>query len=124
MRSMDMVLIDTAGHSHFDKPKIDEILELIHTDFRISSHLVLSVTSESIIMKDAASAFSVFHPDTVVFTKIDETKRCGKILDQIREIKLPVSLVANGQRVPEDLIVPDKKQLLKIILGKEPKEIY
>jgi len=123
MKSMDMVLIDTAGHSHFDKPRIDEILQLINTDFRISAHLVLSVTSESIIMKDAASAFSVFNPDTVIFTKIDETKRCGKILDQINDIKLPVSLIANGQKVPEDLIVPDKKQLLKIILGKGSKEI-
>lgn len=122
MKSMDMVLIDTAGHSHFDKPKIDEILQLMKTDFRISAHLVLSVTSESTIMKDAASAFSVFNPDTVVFTKIDETKRLGKILDQVNEFKLPVSLMANGQRVPEDLIVPDKRQLLKIILGKGPKE--
>jgi len=122
MKSMDIVLIDTAGHSHFDKMKIDEILQLIKSDFRISTHLVLSVTSESIIMKDAASAFSVFNPDTVVFTKIDETKRCGKILDQVNDIKLPVSLIANGQRVPEDLIIPDKRQLLKIILGTGPEE--
>jgi len=122
MKSMDMVLIDTAGHSHFDKLRIDEILQLIKTDFRISTHLVLSVTSESTIMKDAASAFSVFNPDTVAFTKIDETKRCGKILDQISAMKLPVSLIANGQRVPEDLIIPDKRQLLKIILGKGLKE--
>jgi flagellar biosynthesis protein FlhF len=119
MKSMDMVLIDTAGHSHFDKPKIDEILQLIQTDFRISTHLVLSVTSESTIMKDAASAFSVFDPDTIVFTKIDETKRCGKILDQVSEVKLPVSLITNGQRVPEDLIVPDRGKLLKVILGKK-----
>ena len=118
MRSMDMVLIDTAGHSHFDKPKIDEILQLIKTDFAISTHLVLSVTSESTILSEAASAFSVFNPDTVVFTKIDETKRCGKILDQVCDSKLPVSLITNGQRVPEDLIIPDRGKLLKIILGK------
>lgn len=124
MKSMDMVLIDTAGHSHFDKQRIDEILQLIKTDFRISTHLVLSVTSESIIMQEAASAFSVFGPDSVIFTKIDETRRCGKILDQISDFKLPVSLIANGQRVPEDLIVPDKQELLKIILGKGSKEIY
>ncbi len=117
MKSMDMVLIDTAGHSHFDKVKIDEILKLIHTDFAISTHLVLSVTSESTIMKDAAAAFCAFNPDTLVFTKIDETKRCGKILDQVSDIKLPVSLITNGQRVPEDLIVPDRGKLLKIILG-------
>ncbi len=123
MKSMDMVLIDTAGHSHFDKQRIDEILQLIKTDFRISAHLVLSVTSESIIMQEAASAFSVFGPDTVIFTKVDETRRCGKILDQINDFKLPVSLIANGQRVPEDLIVPGKQELLKIILGKGSKEI-
>ncbi len=117
MKAMDVVLIDTAGHSHLDKPRIDEILELMQTDFRISTHLVLSVTSESIIMKDAASVFSAFKPDTLVFTKIDETKRCGKILDQICDLQLPVSLVTNGQRVPEDLVIPDKQQLLKIILG-------
>lgn len=116
MGSMDMVLIDTAGHSHSDQAKIEEILELIKTDLRISTHLVLSVTSESIIMKDAADAFMAFRPDTMVFTKIDEVKRCGKILDQVCSFNLPVSLVANGQRVPEDLIVPDRKTLLKIVL--------
>ncbi len=121
MKSMDMVLIDTAGHSHFDKEKIDEIFELIKNDFKISVHLTLSVTSELINMKEAASAFSVFNPDTYVFTKIDETKRCGKILDQVSTIDMPVSLITNGQKVPEDLIVPDKQELLKIILGKGPK---
>ena len=117
MKSMDMVLIDTAGHSHFDKPKIDEILQLIQTDFAISTHLVLSVTSESTIMREAASAFCIFKPDTLVFTKIDEAKRCGKILDQVSDVKLPVSLITNGQRVPEDLIIPERGKLLKIILG-------
>ncbi len=121
MKSMDMVLIDTAGHSHFDREKIDEILGLIRNDFKISVHLTLSVTAELINMKEAASAFSVFNPDTYVFTKIDETKRCGKILDQVTSFNIPVSLITNGQKVPEDLIVPDNRELLKIILGKTPK---
>ena len=121
MRSMDIVLIDTAGHSHYDKGKIDEILELIRNDFQISVHLTLSVTCELINMKEAAAAFSVFNPDTYVFTKTDETKRCGKILDQIAGHDLPVSLVTNGQKVPEDLIIPDSHELLKIILKKDPK---
>ena len=121
MKSMDLVLIDTAGHSHYDKTKIDEILELIRNDFQISVHLTLSVTSEFINIKEAASAFSVFNPDTYVFTKIDETKRCGKILDQVADHDLPVSLVTNGQKVPEDLIIPDSHELLKIILKKDSK---
>lgn len=118
MRGMDIILIDTAGHSHLDRSKIEEILQLIQTDFAISTHLVLSVTSESTIMSEASSAFLTFKPETLIFTKIDETRRCGKIMDQVCDSKLPVSLITNGQRVPEDLIVPDKTALLKIILGK------
>lgn len=121
MKSMDMILIDTAGHSHYDKERINEILALMKTDFGISIHLTLSVTAESINMKEAAQAFSVFTPDTYVFTKIDEVRRCGKILDQINEMNLPVSLLTNGQKVPEDLIVPDRQTLVKVILGKNTK---
>ena len=121
MSRMDVVLIDTAGHSHFDKEKLSEVGRLIQGDRGISVHLTLSVTSELINMKEAASAFSILNPDSYVFTKIDESKRCGKILDQIMDFNLPVSLITNGQKVPEDLIVPDKQNLLKIILGKAPK---
>lgn len=121
MKTMDLILIDTAGHSHNDKEKINEILGLLRSDFGISVHLTLSVTTELINMVEAAKAFSVFNPDTYVFTKIDEARRCGKILDQMNEFNLPVSLVTNGQKVPEDLIMPDKQTLLKIILGKMPK---
>jgi flagellar biosynthesis protein FlhF len=121
MKSMDMILIDTAGHSHYDKEKINEILALMKADFGISVHLTLSVTAESINMKEAAQAFSVFNPETYVFTKIDEAKRCGKILDQINDMNLPVSLITNGQKVPEDLIVPDRQTLVKTILGKNTK---
>ena len=74
-----------------------------------------------LLSSPSASAFSVFNPDTYVFTKIDETKRCGKILDQVAGYDLPVSLITNGQKVPEDLIIPDNHELLKIILKKEPK---
>lgn len=118
MRDMDIILIDTAGHSHLDQSKIEEILQLIQTDFAISTHLVLSVTSESTIMREASSAFLTFKPETLIFTKIDETRRCGIIMDQVCDSRLPVSLITNGQRVPEDLIVPDKSRLLKIILGR------
>ncbi len=119
MRAMDIVLVDTAGHSHYDKERMDELSSVINGGHNISVHLVLSATTDFINMKEAAMAFSVLKPRTYVFTKIDETKMCGKILDQVSEFKLPVSLMTNGQKVPEDLIIPDKKRLLSVILGKE-----
>ncbi len=119
MKAMDIVLVDTAGHSHYDKERMTELSSVINGDYNISVHLVLSAATDFINMKEATKAFSVLKPDTYVFTKIDETKMCGKILDQVSEFKLPVSLMTNGQKVPEDLIIPDKKKLLSVILGKE-----
>ncbi len=119
MRDMDVVLMDTAGHSHCDSARMKEIEGAIKGDYRISVHLVLSATTGLVDMKAAAKAFSVFDPETYVFTKIDETRQCGKLMDQVCEMPMPVSLITNGQRVPEDLIIPDKKELLSIILGSE-----
>ncbi|MEA2060975.1 MAG: protein FlhF [Thermodesulfobacteriota bacterium] len=119
MSRMDMVLIDTAGHSHSDNVRMNEATQMINGNFNMSVHLVLSVTTDFVDMKQAARAFSSLKPDSYVFTKIDEARRCGKILDQISQMKLPVSIVTNGQKVPEDLIVPDVSTMLGIVLGTE-----
>ncbi len=122
MKALDIVLVDTAGHSHLDRERMDELIAVINGEFKTSVHLVLSVTTDFSNMKEAADAFSVLKPDTYVFTKTDETKMCGRILDQLSERKLPVSLITNGQRVPEDLVVPDKRKLLNVIFGREQEE--
>jgi len=119
MENMDVVLIDTAGHSHSDSVRMREVSEVIRGDYKISVHLVLSVTTGFLDMREAASSFSRLNPETYVFTKVDETKRCGKIFDQISDLQLPVSIITNGQRVPEDLIIPDTRDLLGIMLGSE-----
>ncbi|MBF0233328.1 MAG: flagellar biosynthesis protein FlhF [Desulfamplus sp.] len=119
MENMDIVLIDTAGHSHSDTVRMGEVSEVIRGDYKISVHLVLSVTTGFLDMREAANSFSQLNPETYVFTKVDETRRCGKIFDQISDLQLPVSIITNGQRVPEDLIIPDTRDLLSIMLGAE-----
>lgn len=119
MEFMDIVLIDTAGHSHSDHLRMQEVSDVIRGDFNVSVHLVLSLTTGFLDMREAAKAFSKLNPETYVFTKVDETRRCGKMFDQISDLQLPVSLITNGQRVPEDLIIPDARDLLGIMLGAE-----
>jgi flagellar biosynthesis protein FlhF len=119
MRHMDIVLIDTAGHSHSDTARMEEVAQVLDGDFKVSVHLVLSMTTGFIDMKTAASAFSALNPESYVFTKLDETRRCGKILDQVGDLRMPISLVTNGQRVPEDLIVPKPQDLLGLMLGRD-----
>ncbi len=119
MEQMDVVLIDTAGHSPSDTPRMGEVAHVLDGGFKVSVHLVLSMTTGFFDMRESARAFSALHPESYVFTKIDETRQCGKIMDQVGDLRLPISFVTNGQRVPEDLIVPTPQDLLGIMLGRE-----
>lgn len=116
MQNRDIILIDTAGQSHLDKNRIKELGRLIGSNTSISSHLVLSASTNRLDMKEAVEKFSVFRPETYVFTKVDETKQRGRIIDQIQEKKIPVSFITNGQNVPEDITQATQKGILQLVL--------
>jgi len=116
MQEKDVVLIDTAGQSHLDTERMKALGRIMEAEQNISNHLVLSATTERSDMREAAENFSILHPRTYVFTKIDETRRRGAIIDQVGQLKMPISFVTNGQRVPEDILPADKRNILKLIL--------
>ncbi|MBF0118081.1 MAG: flagellar biosynthesis protein FlhF [Desulfobacterales bacterium] len=117
MQNKDVILIDTAGHSHLDEKRMKEIGKLIEGNSEITSHLLLSATTKISDMKEAASNFTILNPKSYIFTKLDETKTRGGILDQITDLKLPISFITNGQRVPEDIMPANKKNIVQLILS-------
>ncbi|HIJ55046.1 MAG TPA: flagellar biosynthesis protein FlhF [Deltaproteobacteria bacterium] len=117
LQNKDVVLIDTAGQSHLDKDRMKELGRLMKGSLSISTHLVLSATIEQRDMKEAADSFAVLKPESYVFTKLDETRRRGGIIEQICDSQMPISYVTNGQRVPEDIIPADKRSILRFVLG-------
>ena len=116
MEDLDIILIDTAGHSHLDESRMTELGKFIDGKRSISTHLVLSATIDALNMKEAVDNFAVLNPKSYLFTKIDETNRCGVIIDQIINRKMPISFITNGQKVPEDIILATKKNILNLIL--------
>ncbi len=117
MKGMDVLLIDTAGQSHLDQKRMQELARIIGNDPIVSTHLVLSTPTRTSDMHEAAANFAVLDPQSYIFTKVDETSRCGAIIDQVFEHKLPISYVTNGQSVPEDILPARKQRLLRMILG-------
>ncbi len=118
MRDKEIVLIDTAGQSHLDKDRMRELGRFMEGTPGISSHLGLSATTERNDMKEAAKNFSMLQPETYLFTKLDETSRSGVIIDQVAQLKMPISFLTNGQRVPEDIVIATRRSILKLILRK------
>ena len=116
MRNKDIVLIDTAGQSHLDRDRMKALGRLMEGEREISSHLVLSATIERRDMKEVTENFSKLNPKTYVFTKLDETRRRGAIIDQLVDLHMPISFITNGQRVPEDILPASKKRILQMVL--------
>ena len=118
MQGKDVILVDTAGQSQYDRSRIEELKKMITPDLDISSHLLLSVPTTESEMNKAAINFDPIKYQSYIFTKIDEAERCGSIINQIMKINLPISYITSGQNVPEDIEEANKKNILKLILDK------
>lgn len=117
MEGKDIVLIDTAGQSQYDRSRLDELRRLIPSDLNISTHLLLSIATTESEMNKIANNFNKLKYHSYIFTKRDETQKCGSILNQIMKQSLPVSYITTGQNVPEDIEQADKGNLLELIVS-------
>ena len=117
MEGKDVVLIDTAGQSQYDRSRLDELRRLIPGDLNISTHLLLSIATAESEMNKAADNFKCLNYQSYIFTKKDETQKCGTILNQIMKQSLPVSYITTGQNVPEDIEQAVREKLLKLIVS-------
>jgi flagellar biosynthesis protein FlhF len=117
MEGKDVVLIDTAGQSQYDRSRLDELRRLIPGELNISTHLLLSIATAESEMNKAADNFKCLNYQSYIFTKKDETQKCGTILNQIVKQSLPVSYITTGQNVPEDIEQAERDKLLKLIVS-------
>lgn len=117
MEGRDIVLIDTGGQSHYDKPRIAELKNIIVGDPFISPHLLMSVSTTDSEMSKAATNFSPLGFQSYIFTKIDEAERRGSVINQIMKLPLPISYITTGQNVPEDIERANKKNILRLLLN-------
>lgn len=120
MSYCDYILIDTMGSSPYDKAKITKIYECLQnntTNMTIDTVLVLP---SSIKYEDLKATYDNFEPlsiDTMMFTKLDETRGFGNIFSLMYETSKPISYFSVGQEVPEDLVVASSDYLIDCMLN-------
>ena len=120
MSYCDYILIDTMGSSPYDKEKITKIYECLQnntTDMKVDTVLVLP---SSIKYEDLKATYDNFEPlgvDTMMFTKLDETRGFGNIFSLMHETSKPISYFSVGQEVPEDLVVASSDYLIDCMLN-------
>lgn len=116
----DCVLIDSMGRGQFDTSQIAGIRDFFKVDSRITTALVLSMASNHMELYDTFERYEVLESDYLIFTKLDETKYFGPLINIPVKKKLPLLLVTTGQNVPDDMEIPDGKKIAKRMLQEIP----
>jgi len=117
LAACDLVLIDTAGRSPNDEPRLEELAALLEAADADEIHLVLSSTHSEASAIRAVEQFRRLGADRVVYTKLDEAVGFGVVLNVLRKVGLKLSYVTNGQSVPNDICVADSRKLADMIVG-------
>ena len=120
LRYSDYILIDTMGSSPYDKGKIEKIYECLRGNDTEYSVDVVLVMPSSIKYDDLKATYDNFAPlgiDTMMFTKLDETRGFGNIFSLVYETKVPISYFSVGQEVPEDLVVATSDFLVECLMN-------
>ncbi|SFV66872.1 Flagellar biosynthesis protein FlhF [hydrothermal vent metagenome] len=119
LKYCDYILIDTMGSSPYDKGKIEKIYECLNanqTEYNIDVVLVLPSSIKYEDLRITYDNFETLGIDTLMFTKLDETRSFGNIFSLAYETKKPISYFSVGQEVPEDLVCASSDFLIECLL--------
>ena len=105
-----MVLVDTMGMSQRDR-MVGEQMAMFGNS-QVKRLLLLSATGRGDTLDDVVRAYSGEDLAGCILSKVDEATSLAAALDVIIRHGLRLHYVSNGQRVPEDLHLPNRAYLL------------
>ena len=104
-RDADLILLDTAGRSHYDDGRLEKLRTLYEAFEPDSAHLVMAANVKYRDMLGIIDRMGIVPLSAILFTKLDETSSYGTILNVLIDFSLPASFFTNGQNVPNDIEV-------------------
>lgn len=117
MGHLDLVLMDTAGRSPRDEVKIQELKSMLGEAEPDDVHLVLSSTAGAKSLLATAERFAEVGTTAMLLTKLDEASSYGHLVALVRACRLPISYLTDGQNVPDDIQVAQRRQVARMLLG-------
>lgn len=114
-----VILIDTAGRSQHDSPRVEELGAFIRAAQPHETHLVLSAGQAEAVQLSAAERFAALRPTALMFTKLDEAVEHGCIVNVASRVGLRVSYVTTGQEVPDHIELAQSERLARLVVEGE-----
>ncbi|MCL5058555.1 MAG: hypothetical protein M1130_11335 [Actinobacteria bacterium] len=114
----DLIMIDTVGVNSKNTGMMLRLSKILHSlGCNQDIYLVLSSTTKSSDLMRIPAEFRKIGYTKLIFTKLDETETCGSLLNVVCRMGVPVSFVAYGQNVPDDIAAVNPRKLAGLLLG-------
>ncbi len=121
-----VVLIDTAGLQASDPALRMQLESLAGRGICAKNYLVLAATSQKQVLTAAYHSYKRCGLAGCILTKLDETASLGEVLSLAISHELPVAYLTDGPRIPDDLHLPRRHQLVSravsVQMQEEPSE--
>ncbi len=118
-KDCDLIFVDTAGHSHRNEEQKKNLKEMVDAvaDYETEVFLVVSAVVKYNDLVDIAKTYDKLFDYKLIFTKLDETRASGSILNLKLDMNKTLSYATWGQNVPEDIGVVNPQIVAKSLLG-------
>ena len=107
-----LVLVDTAGLMQSDRSWNEQLKELKMSAHRIQNYLVMPATGQYAVMKANFKHYKMVGLAGTILTKLDEAVSLGEAISYLVASKLSCAYITDGQRVPEDIHLANREELL------------
>ncbi len=109
----DLILVDTPGYGPGDATSLARLGAALRRIEDLEIHLLVTASVRPGEMQRVLGAFEPLGYNRLVFSKLDEARHLGEVLNAWNHADLPVSYFTTGQRVPEDLEIASVEFLCK-----------
>lgn len=116
-REKDIILVDTAGISPDDHAAMEELQKLLEACPGIEKHLCLSSTTRDRELDDIVRRFGRYAIDRLIFTRLDESRTFGSMINVLLRSNLSPSYLTSGQRITGNLEIASAGRLSELATG-------
>ncbi len=117
LQAFDVIFVDSVGRSQQNMMQLSEVKAFLDAVKADEVFLTISSTTQYEVMQEIVESYQAAKPTALVFTKLDEARRLGPVMNLLLTTGLPVAYMTNGQDVPDDLMQLGPEQLVPLLLG-------
>ena len=116
-RKFDLILVDTPGFNPGKQNEINDLKAYLECDVSIGVHLVLSAGSKESDLFNTLKRLNALAVQNLIFTKLDESRTYGNLINFLMKHPLPLSFLSNGRAVPGAIESGSLERIVEYVFG-------